>query len=170
MTGLAIIVAVAQNGVIGRNNALPWYLPEDLRHFKRVTMGKPMVMGRRTFESIGKPLPGRTSIVITRNPAFRPAGVRLVSSLEAALELARQIALSDGARESVVIGGAEVYRAAIPLADRLYVTEVHAEVEGNALLSAIDWTRWRETSRERHAALPPNPYDYSFVCYTRADG
>jgi len=167
MTGLAVIVAAAENGVIGRNNALPWHLPEDLRYFKRVTMGKPIVMGRKTYEAIGKPLPGRTNIVITRNPAFHAEGVDVVSSLEEALELAGHIALADGAKELVVIGGAEIYQAAIPKADRLYITEVHASVEGDATLPPIDWARWLEVSRERHAAQAPNNHDYSFVCYNR---
>jgi dihydrofolate reductase len=166
---LALIVAAAENGVIGRNNALPWYLPEDLRYFKRVTMGKPIIMGRKTFASIGKPLPGRTNIVITRNPLFLAEGVKVVSSLAAALELAQHLALVDGAEEAVVIGGAEIYQAALPVADRLYLTEVHASLEGDAELPAIDWTQWREVSRERHAAQAPNQYDYSFVCYERAD-
>jgi dihydrofolate reductase len=167
MIRLAIIVAAAENGVIGRNNALPWSLPEDLRYFKRVTMGKPIVMGRKTYEAIGKPLPGRTNIVITRNPGFAAEGVRVVSSLEEALELAGHIALIDGAEELVVIGGAEIYQAAIPEADRLYITEVHASVEGDAMLPEIDWAQWLEVSREYHAALPPNQYDCSFVCYNR---
>lgn len=167
MTRLAIIVAVADNGVIGRDNALPWHLPEDLRYFKRVTMGKPIVMGRKTFEAIGRPLPGRTNIVVTRNPAFRAEGARVVPSLDAALGLAGQIAGADGVEEALVIGGAEIYRAALPLADRLYITEVHASVEGDAALPGIDWARWREVGREPHMAQAPNPYDYSFVCYER---
>jgi dihydrofolate reductase len=166
---LALIVAAAENGVIGRNNALPWYLPEDLRYFKRVTMGKPIIMGRKTFESIGKPLPGRTNIVITRNPVFQAEGVNVASSLSAALELAQHIALIDGAEEAIVIGGAEIYQAALPQAERLYFTEVHASVEGDAVLPAIDWTQWREASRERHAAQSPNHFDYSFVRYERAN-
>lgn len=168
MIRLAIIVAAAENGVIGRNNALPWHLPEDLRYFKRVTMGKPIVMGRKTYEAIGKPLPGRTNIVITRNSAFRAEGVKVVSSLEAALELAGNVAAIDGVEEAVVIGGSEIYQSAIPLADRLYITEVHASVEGDAVLPRIDWAQWRETSREYHAAQAPDHYDYSFVCYERA--
>jgi len=167
MIRLALIVAAAENGVIGRNNALPWYLPEDLRYFKRVTMGKPIIMGRKTFASIGKPLPGRTNIVITRNPSFLAEGVKVVSSLAAALELAQQLAVVDDAEEAVVIGGAEIYQAALPFADRLYFTEVHASFEGDAVLPAIEWAQWREVSRERHAAQAPNPYDYSFVCYER---
>jgi dihydrofolate reductase len=164
---LAIIVAVAENGVIGRHNALPWRLPEDLRYFKRVTMGKPIVMGRKTFESIGRPLPGRTNIVITRNPGFAAEGVEVVSSLQQALELAGDIARIDGSRELVVIGGAEIYAAALPQAHRLYITEVHASVEGDAFLPELDWSSWREVSRARHAAVEPNPFAYSFVVYER---
>jgi len=164
---LAVIVAAAQNGVIGRNNALPWHLAEDLRYFKRITMGKPVVMGRKTFESIGRPLPGRTNIVITRNPAYRAREIKVVSSLDEALSLAAHIARIEGAEEVVVIGGAEIYRESIPRADRLYLTEVHADVEGDAVLPEIDWSAWREVSRERHPAQAPNPYDYSFVCYER---
>jgi dihydrofolate reductase len=166
---LALIVAAAENGVIGRNNALPWYLPEDLRYFKRVTMGKPIIMGRKTFESIGKPLPGRANIVITHNAGYQAQGVSVVHSLAEALELARHIARLDGGEEVVVIGGADIYRAALPHADRIYLTEVHASVEGDAVLPAIDWTRWREACREHHAAQTPNDYDYSFVCYERVD-
>jgi len=169
MVQLAVIVAAAENGVIGRNNALPWHLPQDLRYFKRVTMGKPIVMGRKTFESIGRPLPGRTNIVITRNPDFAAEGVRVVGSLDEALRLAGDIALIDGAQELVVIGGAGIYKAAIPRADRLYITEVHASVEGDAFLPEIDWAHWHEVGRERHAASGPNPYEYSFVVYHRAD-
>jgi len=168
VTRLALIVAVAENGVIGKNNALPWRLPEDLRHFKRVTLGKPVIMGRKTFESIGKPLPGRTNIVITRNAAYQAAGVSVVLSLAAALALAQAVAAQDGAEEVMVIGGAEIYRAALPQADQLYLTEVHASVAGDAVLPDVNWNQWREVSRERHAAPTPDGYDYSFVCYTRS--
>lgn len=164
---LAVIVAAAENGVIGRNNALPWHLPEDLRYFKRVTMGKPIVMGRKTFESIGRPLPGRTNIVITRDGGWRAEGVKVVHSLDEALALAEDIALIDGATELMVIGGAEIYQAALPRAKRLYFTEVHAEVEGDARLPAIDWSDWGEVSRDRYTASGANPYDYSFVVYER---
>jgi dihydrofolate reductase len=162
---LAVIVAVAENGVIGKNNALPWRIPEDLRYFKRITMGKPIIMGRKTFESIGKPLPGRTNIVITRNVNMRAEGVSIVASLDEALDLARRVALTEGVEEAVVIGGAEIYRLAVAVAERLYVTEVHAAVEGDAVLPEIDWSKWREVDRERYVAEPPNPYDYSFVSY-----
>ena len=167
MLRLSVIVAAAQNGVIGHNNALPWHLPRDLAYFKRVTMGKPIVMGRKTFESIGRPLPGRSNIIITRNSDFQAEGIKVVSSLEEALKLAADIALIDGVEELVVIGGAQIYRAAIPRADRLYITEVHADVPGDTHLPAIDWSQWREVARERHKAEGANPYDYSFVVYDR---
>ena len=122
MVALAVIVAVADNGVIGRNNSLPWHLPEDLRYFKRVTLGKPVVMGRKTFESIGRPLPGRANIVITRSHEWSVDGVSVVNSLDDALRLAADIAALDGADELMVIGGAEIYTNAIPLAQRLYLT------------------------------------------------
>jgi len=167
MVRRAVVVAAAENGVIGRDNALPWHLPEDLRYFKRVTMGKPIVMGRRTFESIGRPLPGRTNIVITRNRDFRAEGVRVVNSLDEALDLAEAVAHNDGVDELMVIGGAAIYAEALPRADLLYLTEVHAEVAGDTYLPAIDKAQWRETRRERIAAEPPNPYDYSFVVLER---
>ena len=167
MLKLSVIVAVAENGVVGKNNALPWYLPADLQYFKRTTMGKPIVMGRKTFESIGRPLPGRTNIVISNNPDYSAEGVAVVSSLEQALVYAGEVALIDGTEELMVIGGATVYAAAIPLADRLYVTEVHATVEGDAYLGDINWRPWCESSREHHKAEPPNPYDFSFVVYDR---
>lgn len=167
MVRLAAIAAVAENGVIGRNNALPWHLPGDLAYFKRVTMGKPLAMGRVTFEAIGRPLPGRTNIVITRNPRWSREGVRAVGSLDEALALSADIALIDGVDEVVVAGGAEIYRLALPLTERLYITEVHAPVEGDAYFPAVDWGQWRERSRERHNAGGSNPYDYSFVVYER---
>lgn len=171
MSRLAIIVAVAENGVIGRGNDLPWRLPGDLKYFKRVTMGKPIIMGRRTWESIGRPLPGRRNIVITRNTAFQAEGADVVPSLEEAVALAERVAAAEGADEAVVIGGAEIYKVALPRADRLYITEVHGSVDGDALLPEIDWGQWRETSRERHAGTPPgSELDYSFVRYERTTG
>jgi len=164
---LSVIVAVAENGVVGKNNGLPWYLPADLQYFKRTTLGKPIVMGRKTFESIGRPLPGRANIVISRNPGYTAEGVTVVSSLEGALAVAQEIALIDGAEELMVIGGATIYAEAIPMADRLYVTEVHSVVEGDAYLDDVDWESWHECSREHHKAVDPNPYDFSFVVYDR---
>lgn len=167
---VALMVAAAENGVIGRNNALPWHLPGDLQYFKRTTMGKPIIMGRKTYDSVGKPLPGRTNIIITRNPDFRAEGTRVVSSLDEALSLAEDIALIDGVDEVVVVGGAEIYRLALPRASRIYITEVHAAVEGDAVFPEVDWSEWVESSRERFAAVQPNPYDYSFVVYDRKAG
>jgi dihydrofolate reductase len=164
---LSLIVAAAENGVLGRDNALPWYLPEDLKYFKRSTLGKPIVMGRKTYESIGKPLPGRANIVVSRNPDYRVQGVKVVASMEAALALAEDIAVIDGVDELMVIGGAAIYALALPLAQRLYLTEVHAEVAGDAFLPEIDWPSWQELSRERHPASGNNPFDYSFVVYER---
>ncbi len=164
---LAIIVAAAENGVIGRGNALPWHLPRDLQHFKRLTLGKPIVMGRKTYESIGRPLPGRTNIVISRQPGYAPDGVRVVASLPAALALAQDVALIDGVDELMVIGGEQIYRESLPLADRLYLTEVHAEVEGDAHFPLQSVRNWRELDRERHSAGDGNPFDYSFVVLER---
>ncbi|MET4162456.1 dihydrofolate reductase [Marinobacterium sp. MBR-111] len=169
---LAMIAAQSQNRVIGNNNKLPWYLPEDLKYFKRVTLGKPIIMGRKTFESIGRPLPGRTNIVITRNPDWTHdgAGVRVVHSLQQAIELAESLALVNGFEESLVIGGAEIYALALPQADRLYLTQVHAEVQGDAHFPPLDPTQWQEMAREDFSAIEPNPYDYSFIVLDRAGG
>lgn len=164
---VALIVAAASNGVIGRNNQLPWYLPNDLKYFKQATLGKPVVMGRKTFESIGKPLPGRTNIVITRQSDWNFEGVKVVNTLEQALELAESIAEIDAAEELMVIGGAEIYRAAFERADRLYLTRVHAEVEGDAFFPEVRDTDWRQLACEDFAAEGPNPYDYSFVVLER---
>lgn len=165
---LALIWAMSRNRVIGRNNALPWHLSEDLKYFKRVTLGKPVIMGRKTWESIGRPLPGRTNIVITRNADYLvPEGVRVVTSLAAALDLAEKICLIDGINEAVVIGGAEIYAQALPKADRLYLTQVHADVHGDAFFPEIDLDAWHELGREDFAAAGPNPYDYSFVVLER---
>ena len=153
---LALIVAVAENGVIGRGNRLPWHLPEDLRYFKRVTMGKPVVMGRKTYQSIGRPLPGRPNIVVTRDAGFAAEGVHLAGSLDQALDLARSLA-SGG--EMIVIGGAELFNAVLPSADRLYLTEVHRAYEGDVFFPQLDPAVWREASREDHPGDP----SYSFV-------
>jgi dihydrofolate reductase len=164
---LTMIWAMSRNRTIGRNNALPWHLPEDMKYFKRVTMGKPIIMGRKTWESIGRPLPGRSNIVITRDPSYTAEGVKIVRTLEEAISLAQSIALIDGAEEAVVIGGAQIYALALPLADRLYMTQVHAEVEGDAFFPQFDLTQWNELGREDFSAAGPNPYDYSFVVLDR---
>ncbi len=160
---LSLAWAMAQNRVIGRNNNLPWYLPEDLKYFKRITMGKPIIMGRKTFESIGKALPGRTNIVVTRNPDYSAEGVRVVSSLDEARSLSECIVEIDGMIEAVVIGGAEIYRLAMPFADRLYLTEIHAEVDGDTYFPEFDRSSWQEVARLDFDAEGANPYDYSFI-------
>ena len=164
---LALIWAMARNRTIGHNNALPWYLPADLKYFKRVTLGKPVIMGRKTWDSIGRPLPGRTNIVITRDRGFQAEGARVVSSLDEALALAEKICLIDGAEEAVVIGGAQIYALALPHAQRLYLTQVHAEVEGDAHFPPLDLADWVESGREDFAAEGANPYPYSFVVYEK---
>ena len=169
MIDLALIVAVADNGVIGRNNALPWHLPDDLKYFKRTTMGKPILMGRKTFESIGRPLPGRANIVISTSPDYQAEGIHVVSSLKEALALAEDIATIDGAEELMVIGGAQIYAAALPRASRLYLTEVHAKVEGDAYLPPLDLQLWREVSRDYHPSALAEQYAYSFVVYERSE-
>jgi len=167
---LAMIAAQSRNRVIGINNKLPWYLPEDLKYFKRVTLGKPIVMGRKTFESIGRPLPGRTNIVITRDPSWDHPGVRVVHGLDEGVELAESLALIDGVDEAVVIGGAEIYGLCLPRAERLYLTQVHAEISGDAFFPELEAAEWQEMAREDFAADGPNPYDYSFIVLDRADG
>jgi dihydrofolate reductase len=164
---MALIWAMSRNRVIGRNNALPWYLPEDLKYFKRVTMGKPIIMGRKTWESIGRPLPGRTNIIVSRNTNFEAEGAKVVHSLDEAMEMAENIALINDGDEAVVMGGAEIYRQALSRADRLYLTQVHAEVEGDAFFPEFDIERWHELGREDFSASGPNPYDYSFVILER---
>lgn len=141
MARVALIVATSRNGVIGRDGALPWHLPEELQHFKRLTLGKPIIMGRLTWESIGRPLPGRTNIVVSRAPDYEAQGAEVVPSLEAALDRASQRVEVDD--EIMIIGGAHIYRAALPLADRIYRTRIDVEVEGDAFFPELDSTRWR---------------------------
>jgi dihydrofolate reductase len=167
MARLAMIVAAAENDVIGRDNALPWRLPEDLRYFRRVTMGKPIVMGRRTFESIGRALPGRCNIVVTTNPAFAAEGVRVAHGLDEALAVASAVAEIDGAEEIMLIGGAQLYALGLPRVGRIYLTRVHGDVSGDAFLPSVDWTQFREVAREEHAACVDNPWGYSFLVYDR---
>jgi len=163
---LALIAAVARNGAIGRDNGLPWRISGDLQFFKRTTLGKPVVMGRKTFESIGRPLPGRDNIVITRNPDWRADGVQCAASLDAALEMARESAVRNGAAEVMVIGGAQIYRQALPLASRLYLTEVEADVDGDAHFPPIT-NSWRESGRECYPSSDKDEYNYCIVQYDR---
>ena len=164
---IAMIWAMASNGVIGRQNKLPWHLPNDLKYFKRLTSGKTVIMGRKTYESIGRPLPNRINIVITRANDFHAEGIKVVNSLPAALELAAAETLIAGAEEVIVIGGAEIYKLCLPLAERLYVTLVHADVDGDARFPEWDRQAYQEIGREDFSADGPNPYDYSFVVFDK---
>lgn len=170
---LSLIVAAARNGVIGRDNQMPWHLPEDLKYFKRVTMGKPVVMGRKTYESIGRPLPGRLNIVVSRQQGWLPSdelgqkSVLVVTNLEAGILAAKESAAAAGADEVMVIGGAQIYTACTDLVDRVYLTEVAAELEGDAFFSLEFVRDWSEVSRECYSACEKNPYDYSFVVLER---
>ncbi|TXT27246.1 MAG: dihydrofolate reductase [Gallionellaceae bacterium] len=159
---LTIIAALAQNRTIGSNNTLPWRIPEDLKHFKALTMGHPIIMGRKTFDSIGKPLPGRTTVVVTRNRELSvPAGCLVTHSLEEA------IAACAGEREAFVVGGAELYAQALPLADTLYLTEIRKEVDGDAHFPEFDRSAWQEIARERCSQVEPQALEYHFVVYRR---
>ncbi|MBL4607179.1 MAG: dihydrofolate reductase [Pseudomonadales bacterium] len=164
---LSLIAAMAQNCVIGRNNKLPWYLPEDLKYFKRVTMGKPLIMGRKTFESLGKPLPGRPHIIITRDETYTYPSCHIVHDLQSAKTCAESLLLIDGGEEVVVIGGAEIYGLMLPEVDRMYLTKVHQAVEGDAYFPKYNADDWTQLAREDFSAEPPNAYDYSFVVYER---
>ena len=164
---LALIAAYAQNRVVGIDNKLPWHLPEDLKYFKRCTSGKAIIMGRKTFDSIGRPLPNRTNIVISRNPEFNVDGVKVVSTLDEAIELAKAVNEINGIDEIMVIGGATIYELTLPLADRLYLTHVHANVEGDAYFPEVDFSSWHEVERADYSASETNPYDYSFVVYEK---
>jgi dihydrofolate reductase len=158
---ISLIVALARNRVIGRDNQLPWRLSADLQHFKRLTMGKPIVMGRKTCESIGRPLPGRTNIVVTRDSSFSAAGCRVVHSIDAALVAA------GGADEVMIMGGENLYSQLLPRADRLYLTEVQADVSGDAWFPEFDQAQWQELERESHRADENNEFDYDFVVLAR---
>jgi dihydrofolate reductase len=158
---LTLIVARARNGVIGRGGTLPWRLPEDLAHFKRTTMGYPIVMGRRTWDSIGRALPGRRSIVVSRNAAFGAPGAEVVPSLDAALALVRDVP------EVFVIGGAELFKVAAPLAQRMVVTEIDADFEGDTFFPRPDPREWTVVAREPHAANANRPFAIEFVTYDR---
>lgn len=157
---LCLIVAVSRNGVIGLNNQLPWHLPEDLKYFKSVTMGKPIVMGRKTYDSIGRPLPGRTNIVITRDASWSAPGVEVAQTLEAALELGVTACKAAGAEEIMVIGGEQIYRMTLDSAERLYLTQVDAEVEGDAFFPEIDPKIWNQVSVQVPEKTDTHPYRF----------
>lgn len=161
---LSAIVAMAQNGVIGDKGGLPWRLPADLRHFRETTMGHAVVMGRRTWESIGRPLAGRRNLVLTRDPAFcPPQGCEAVRSVD---ELFARL---DGESETFVIGGAQIYRLLLPWTRRLYVTRIDHEFEGDAYFPDVDWSQWLLVSRRPGVMDERNPYRYEFLVYERAE-
>jgi dihydrofolate reductase len=168
----ALIVAAADNGIIGRDNQLPWRLPADLAYFKAMTLGKPVIMGRKTYDSIGRPLPGRPNIVVTRDPAWQPApeyaqAVGVAGSVEQALAMATGLAMASGGSEIMVIGGAEIYRRALTHADRIYLTRVHADISGDASFPGPDLQQWRLVSREYREADASNEYPHSFMLFER---
>jgi dihydrofolate reductase len=158
---VSVIAALARNRVIGIENRLPWRLPEDLAHFKALTLGHPVLMGRKTFESLGRPLPGRTNVVITRNPGYRPEGCVVAGSIPAAIDLCGE------ADEVFFIGGAELYAQAIPLADRLYLTEVDVDANGDAWFPDYDRSAFREVGRASHTGEKGDPLRFDFVVYQR---
>jgi len=164
---IVLIVAVADNGVTGAGGTIPWRLKTDLQRFKAMTVGKPVVMGRKTFLSLARPLPGRTNIVLTRDTSFRAAGAVVTTSFEAARAVSRADALRRLVDEIAVIGGAEVYAQWMDAADRLEITEVHARPAGDTRLPAIDASRWEEVARMRHPAAPDDSADFSYVTYRR---
>jgi dihydrofolate reductase len=167
MIEVVLIVAVAENGVIGAGGTIPWRLKTDQQRLKAITLNKPVVMGRKTFESLRRPLPGRTNIVVTREPNYRAAGAVVTTSFESAHAVALGDALRRSATEIAIIGGAEIYAQWMQAADRLDVTEVHARPEGDTSLAAIDAMQWEEVSRARNPAGPDDSVDFSYVTYRR---
>jgi dihydrofolate reductase len=162
---ILIVAAIAQNGVIGRGNALPWRLKSDMQHFRALTMGKPVVMGRKTYLSIGRPLKGRTTIVVSRDRGFAAPGIVVAPSLDAALATARGDALRRNADAIVVAGGADIYAQAMPLATRLAITHVHKRIDGDACFPAIDPNEWLESARSEHEAAAEDEAAFAFVTY-----
>ncbi|WP_022947161.1 dihydrofolate reductase [Methylohalobius crimeensis] len=162
-----LIVAMARNRVIGCHGRMPWHLSEDLRRFKKITWGKPLLMGRRTFESIGRPLPGRHNIVVSRSAAFHPSGCSVVHSLEEGLARAQEIGSNHSETELMVIGGATLYAALMPRAQRIYLTLIHADYSGDTYFPEWSIHSWREVAREDRPANPDFPHPYSFILLER---
>lgn len=162
---ISTIVAAAKNGVIGKDNQIPWYLSEDLKFFKRTTINHHIIMGRKCFESIGRPLPKRTNIIVTRNPYYIASGCLVVHSIEEALELAQ----NNGETEAFIIGGGMIYEQSAEYWDRVYFTEVHAEVEGDIFFPKLDTQIWNKVKSEAHQADAKNEYDFTFQVYERIE-
>src|SRR5271169_5386447 len=168
MPNITLVAAVSENGVIGRGNALPWRLKSDMQHFRAITMGKPVIMGRRTFLSIGKPLAGRTNIVVSRDPAFAAPGILVASSLDAALAAACGDALRRQVGEIIIAGGADIYAQTMPLAARIAITYIHRAVEGDAYFPAIDGRNWHEIARDEQKAAAGDDAAFAYLTYERA--
>jgi dihydrofolate reductase len=165
---IIIVAAVAESGVIGRGNALPWRLKSDMTHFRALTMGKPVVLGRKTYQSIGKPLAGRTTIVVTRDPSFSAPGIVIAPSFAAALETARGDALRRNCGAIVIAGGADIYQQALPLATRLVITQVRKAADGDTRFPEIDAQTWRESARSEHQPEPQDDAAFAFVTFERS--
>ncbi|MBX2808121.1 MAG: dihydrofolate reductase [Cellvibrionaceae bacterium] len=159
---LAMIVAMANNRAIGKDNQLLWHLPEDLKYFKRITMGKPIIMGRKTFDSIGRPLPGRLNIVLSRQKNDLGEAVEVVHTLDEAIQLAKTQAAIDGVDEIMVIGGAQLYAAALDRAEKIYVTQVDADIEGDCFFPALDAASWQQVAHQAMPACEKTAYHYAF--------
>jgi len=157
---ISLIFAMGKNNALGYKNKMPWHLPADFAYFKKVTMGQPVIMGRKTFESIGKPLPGRENIVITRSTSFSHEGCIIVDSLDKAKELAKD-------KDSFIIGGLEIYRAFLPIADKLYITEIDNDFEADTFFTGIDYSKWKLVSSEPGVKDEKNPFDYKFLVYEK---
>ena len=164
---VALVVAVAENGIIGRNGKLPWKLPSDLKRFRKLTLGKPMIMGRKTYESIGRPLDGRDTIVVTRSTDFAAPGAHVAASVEDAIALGRELAARRGRDEVTVIGGEDIFRLALPSAERIYLTLVHGTPAGDTRFAISDAVRWRETAREPMPQGPGDEYPADFIVLDR---
>lgn len=166
-TSVALILAVAQNGVIGKGNGLPWNIPAEMKYFMKTTLGKPVIMGRKTFETMPGPLPRRTNIIITRDPNYAHEGIVVARALDEALLQADAIAQRDGVHEIMVAGGAEIYRLALPIADKLYYTRINIDAEGDTHFDAIDWSQWRLESQQDFPAQDATP-SYTLMQWRRA--
>lgn len=160
---ISAIVAKAKNNVIGRENDIPWYLPADLKYFKKTTLNHHIIMGRKCFQSIGKALPKRTNVIVTRNPFFIVSNCFIASSIEEALEIAHD----NGEEEAMIIGGGEIYKLTQPLWDKIYITEVDAEIDGDIFFPELDKKKWNKVSEAHHAKDAKNEYDYSFLVYEK---
>jgi dihydrofolate reductase len=158
---ISAVVAMARDGVIGRDNGMPWHLPDDLKRFKSLTMGKPMLMGRKTFEAIGKPLPGRTSLVLTRDPSWQAKDVIAVRSVDEALQKIGNV------QELCVVGGAEIYKLTLPITQRIHLTRIHANIPGDAIFPPLDTSEWRETERIEHPADDRHAFAMTFSTLER---